>query len=90
MSRTPNIRGRFRGLVAAVRFAFIPILCAVVVAVASEDPRGKALALGIGLAVLGFGIAVHAQEIVAGRAVEPRARTTHRLVSTGEWLASER
>jgi hypothetical protein len=66
MSYTP-IRNRLRGLAAAVRFSWIPVLCAGVVAVASEDPRGRMLALWIAVASLCLGFAAHIREIVQGR-----------------------
>ena len=88
MSFTSKTHVRLRGLVGAVRFAWIPAVCALVVALASEDPRGRLLAAALGLASLALGVAVHAREIVlgmrAGRAVQSLPPTT------GEWLAALR
>ena len=78
-------RVRLRALVGAVRFAWIPFVCAVVVALSSEEPRGKALALALAVASLALGVAAHGRELVLGRP-ERRAREEPPM-STGEWMA---
>ena len=82
MSVPPNVRVRLQGLVGAFRFAWIPFFCALVIALASEQPRGKEIALALAVASLCLGVAVHAREIVAGR----RSPSVPRM-STGEWMA---
>jgi disulfide bond formation protein DsbB len=89
MSFTSKTHVRLRGLVGAVRFAWIPAVCALVVALASEDPRGRLLAAALGLASLALGVAVHAREIVLGRAAR-RAAAGAVPPTTGEWLAALR
>ncbi len=88
MSFTSKTHVRLRGLVGAVRFAWIPAVCALVVALASEDPRGRLLAALLGLALLALGVAVHAQEIVLGRRAARAAQAVP--PTTGEWLAALR
>ena len=63
MSFVLNHHNRLRALAAAVRFAWIPIGCAVVVAIASRHPNGRALALALVLPALCLGVAVHAREL---------------------------
>ena len=86
MSRTPMVRHRLRGVAAALRFSWIPIVCALVVAVASEDPRGRVLAALIALVVLGLGVVVHVREILAVQPARHEAQPQH-TISTGEWMA---
>jgi GNAT superfamily N-acetyltransferase len=57
---------RFRALRHALRLVMIPFVCALVIALVSEDPRGRALALVLAFASLAFGIAMHAREILLG------------------------
>jgi hypothetical protein len=45
----------------------IPVVCATVIAVVSEEPRGRALAIAIALAAIACGLAFHARELVFGR-----------------------
>lgn len=71
VSHSPMVRGRLRGLAAALRFSFIPLFCALVVAVASQDPRGRTLALWIAAGLLCLGVAVHIHEIVFGSSTRP-------------------
>jgi ribosomal protein S18 acetylase RimI-like enzyme len=89
MSFPSKIRVRVRGLVAALRFAWIPATCAVVIATASEEPRGRMLGLTIVLISLCLGLAVHAREIVLGRPLTKRA-SLEDVPTTAEWLAALR
>jgi hypothetical protein len=57
-----------------VRFASIPAVCAAIVALASSDPRGRALALGILALVFCIGFAMHAREIIFGRTADRPTR----------------
>ena len=82
-------RSVLRGLGAALRFSMIPILCAAVVALASEDPRGRLLALLAGLAALVLGLGVNAREILGRRTRRPRG-TVRAPLTTGEWMARVR
>jgi GNAT superfamily N-acetyltransferase len=72
---------RLRALGDAARYMMIPLICALVIAVVSEDPRGRWLALILAAAFIVFGIAVYFREIVFGR------RTT---MATGEWQGASR
>ena len=85
MSRTLVVR--FRGIAAALRFSLIPIVCAMVVALASEDPRGKVLAAATALAVFCFGLAMHAREALTGRPTRPHA-PAQPPVGTGEGMGT--
>jgi ribosomal protein S18 acetylase RimI-like enzyme len=57
---------RLRALRHALRLMMIPIVCALVVAVVSEDPRGRLLALVLAFASAAFGIVVNGREILLG------------------------
>lgn len=81
---TSALRIRLHGLGGALRFAWIPFVCALVVALASEDPRGRTLALVLAVASICFGLGVHAREIVLGR---PRPARREPSFSTGVWMA---
>jgi ribosomal protein S18 acetylase RimI-like enzyme len=89
MSLASGIRVRLRGLAGAVRFAWIPIVCAAVVALASEQPRGRALATVLAFVSLGLGLAVHTREIILGRRAERRPPSAM-PPDTGEWMAALR
>lgn len=67
MFDTTAFRARLRGVAAALRFSRLPLICAVIVALASTDPRGRALAIILGAAVLIGGFALQAREIFLGR-----------------------
>jgi len=82
-------RIRLRAFVDAVRLVMIPLVCALVIAVASEDPRGRTLALALAVASLGFGVVVHGRAIVLGRPGRDH-EPNDSLMSTGEWLAKLR
>ena len=85
MSSQSNFRTHLQGIAGALRFAWIPTLCAVVIAVASEDARGRLYALALAVASLVLGVAFHAREILRGRAA--RRRTPGEApASTGEWM----
>jgi disulfide bond formation protein DsbB len=58
---------RLQGLIGAVRFALIPMACALLVAVASEHPRGRTIALILAILSVIFGAVVHGREILLGR-----------------------
>ena len=60
-------RTRLRAVVDAVRMVMIPLVCAIVIAVASEDPRGRALAIAMVFVSLGFGLLVNGRAIVGVR-----------------------
>jgi hypothetical protein len=81
---TAELRIRLQGVTGALRFAWIPFVCALVVALASEDPRGRTLALALAVASICLGLGVHAREIVLGR---PRPARREPSFSTGEWMA---
>lgn len=66
-SHPPASRGRLRALAAAVRLAWIPIACAVVLAIAGGHPQARALVVALLLPALGLGLAAHAREIFTGR-----------------------
>jgi hypothetical protein len=61
-------RTRLNGLIDALVFARIPAFCALVVALASEYPNGRLLALSLGVGSLCLGVAAHTGEILLGRA----------------------
>jgi diamine N-acetyltransferase len=81
-----GLRVRLVGLAGAVRFAWIPAVCALVVAVASEEPHGRVLALALAIASVCLGLAVHAREIILGRPLR-RVVPKEPPMSTGEWMA---
>ena len=80
---------RLRALADAVRFVMIPLVCAIVIAIASEDPRGRTLAVVLALASLGFGLVIHGRRIVFGESAGDQTPNDSPM-STGEWLASLR
>jgi diamine N-acetyltransferase len=82
-------RVRFRAVRDAVRFVMIPLICALVIAAASEDPRGRALAITLVVASLVFGVIVHAREIFLGR---PRGNgmPNDLPMNSAEWMARRR
>jgi ribosomal protein S18 acetylase RimI-like enzyme len=81
-------RGRLRAVANALRLVMIPLVCAVVVAVASEDPRGRALAIVLAVVAVGFGFVVHRRAIIRGRT---GGRVPNdRPLTTGEWMARVR
>jgi hypothetical protein len=60
------------------------LVCALVIAVASEDPRGRTLAIILALASIGFGLAVRGRSLVRG----PRDRgIPNDYLTTDEWMA---
>ena len=85
MSSQSNLRTHLQGIAGALRFAWIPTLCAVVVALASEDARGRQYGIALAVASLVLGVAFHAREILRGRAA--RRRTSGEVpTSTAEWM----
>jgi GNAT superfamily N-acetyltransferase len=68
----------------AMRLVMIPLVCALVIAVASEDPRGRTLAIILALASIGFGLAVRGRSLVRGQ----RDRgIPNDYLTTDEWMA---
>jgi len=62
----------------------IPLVCALVIAIASEDPRGRTLAIILARASIGFGLAVHGRSLVRGQ----RDRgIPNDYLTTDEWMA---
>ena len=53
---TTSTSVRLAGIAGAIRFAWIPIVCALVVAIASEHAHGRALAAAIALLSLAIGL----------------------------------
>jgi disulfide bond formation protein DsbB len=64
---TSTFQTRLTGLAGAVRFAWIPMICALVVAIASPLTSGRVLAAALALLSLAIGVAVHAREIALGQ-----------------------
>jgi GNAT superfamily N-acetyltransferase len=77
---------RLKAVVRAVRLVMIPLVCALITAAVSEDPRGRALALILAAISVLFGLAVQMRTIVFGKAAEPRV-PNDAPKTTGEWLA---
>jgi hypothetical protein len=84
----PNLRIRLHGLALAVRFASIPLACAALVALLSEETPGRAIAAVVAAASLVLGVAVHFRAVILGRSNEPQIETP--LSWTGEWLFGAR
>jgi GNAT superfamily N-acetyltransferase len=77
---------RLGALARGLRVVMIPLVCALMIAVASEDPRGRALALVLAAAAVVFGIGIQMKAIIFGTA--PRRRVPNEgLRSTAEWMA---
>ena len=76
---------RLRGVAGAFRLVMIPLVCAIVIALASEDPRGRALAIVLAAVAIGFGFAVQGRAIFQGRTGS--RIPNDRLLTTGEWMA---
>jgi hypothetical protein len=72
----------------ALRFAWIPLACASIVALLSEQRLGRAIAFVIAAAALVLGVAVHFRSIILGEGSEPEDETP--LAWTGEWLFGAR
>ena len=85
MSTESKLRVRLQGIAGALRFAFIPALCALAVAIASESRRGDVYALALGAASVVLGVVYHAREILSGRPARPEAGGTTPM-SEGEWM----
>ena len=85
---TPRTRPIGRAVVDALRFVMIPLVCALVIAIASEDSRGRVLAIGLALVSVGFGLVVQSRTIIVGR---PSGRAPEEpVMSTAEWMAKLR
>ena len=80
-----SLRARLAGLAGAVRFSWIPIVCALVVAIASEHTRGRALAAALALLSFAIGLVMHAREIVLGES-RPAAIEAAREEIDAEWM----
>jgi len=89
MSVESNVRIHLQGLVGALRFAWLPIVCAAVVALASGQSRGREYAIALAVASIVLGVAVHAREIVRGRPAR-RLAPGERPNSAGDWMAQLR
>ena len=64
MSETASVLAKAgRGLIEAMRLVMIPLICAVVIAVVSESPRGRALAIVLAIAFVVFGVVARAGAI---------------------------
>lgn len=83
ISQTRVLRARLAGLAGAVRFSWIPIVCALVVAVASQHTRGRALAAALAILSLVIGLVMHARQIVLG---QPARRGARLEEIEAEWL----
>ena len=68
MSRVLTGQVRLRGLRVALHFARLPVVCAGLIALTSEPPRGRVIAAAIALVVSGLGMVIHARQLVLGRA----------------------
>lgn len=69
----PATRRTLRALVGALRFARIPLLAGLVVALVAWGTPGAGIAIGVVAAVLVLGVALNAREILRGH---PRYATT--------------
>ena len=65
-SATGAVGVRLLALIQAVRLAMIPLVCAVVIALVSADPRGRVLALIVAVASVVFGVGLQMRAIVFG------------------------
>jgi hypothetical protein len=52
-------RMRLNAVADALRMVMIPLVCAIVIAIASEDPRGRTLAVTVAFVSVGFGLVVN-------------------------------
>jgi disulfide bond formation protein DsbB len=84
-SQTPSLSARLAGLAGAVRFSWIPIVCALVVAIASQHTRGRALAAALALLSLAIGFVMHAREIVLGQPQPTRIGAAREEIDA-EWM----
>jgi GNAT superfamily N-acetyltransferase len=75
---------RLGAVLGAVRLVMIPLVCAATIAVVSEDPHGRTLAIILAVASLLFGLGVQMRTIVLGRPDRP---PLHPVANTGEWMA---
>jgi GNAT superfamily N-acetyltransferase len=80
-SRT-GLRAVFGGL----RFVMIPLICALVIAVASQDSRGRAFAIALAIASIVFGLAVQLRELARGRSSAERVPNDS-PGDAGAWMA---
>jgi GNAT superfamily N-acetyltransferase len=77
---------RLGALGRGLRLVMIPLVCALMIAIVSEDPRGRGLALILAAAAVLFGIGSQLKAIVFGTAL--RRRTPNELPrDTAEWMA---
>ena len=91
MLHTSSVSVRLRGFTAAARVARIPVICALVVALASDAAISRAIAVVVAIAAVMLGVALHAREIFLGRfASGEREPVGTRLISSEDWAARER
>jgi hypothetical protein len=65
-------QGRLRALGSAFRLVMIPVICALVIALVSENPRGVTIALTLAAGFVLFGLAVQSREILFARSLPRR------------------
>jgi hypothetical protein len=79
--------GRLRAIGDAFRLVMIPVICALVIALVSEDPRGVIIALALASAFVVFGIAVQHREILFGHSLPRRFTPNDSARATGtRWI----
>lgn len=89
MSVSSQLHTRIGGVLGALRFAWIPALCAGVIVLGSEQAAGRLIAAAVAFAAFCLGVTVHASEIFLGRSARQRPEgPPPRYNSTGEWLAA--
>lgn len=64
--------GRLRAVGSAFRLVMIPVICALVIALVSENPRGVTIALVLAAGFVLFGLAVQYREILFARSLPRR------------------
>lgn len=80
------LRVRLAALLRGVRIAMIPLVCALVIAAASEDPRGRVLGIILAVVSVLFGVGVQLPAIVSGQ-MRREGGAGGMVASTGEWTA---
>ena len=77
---------RLREVAHALRLVMIPLVCALVIAAVSDDPRGRMLGVGLAILAVVFGLVLRGRAILFG-SQNARSMPNDAAMSTGEWMS---
>lgn len=81
-----TLRVRLVAMLRGLRIAMIPLVCALIIATVSEDPRGRALGIILSVVSVLFGVCVQLPTIISGKP-QREGDAGAVVASTGEWRA---